>query len=366
MRKPVVVTIIAAAVVAVTLSREHYQLLAQEPDRIPGPIIEDPPGSFKAQTYVAPPVQPVSPAALSSTFVVTYNGFTPQAQVAFQAAVNIWASQIQSSVPIRVTANWTSLGDGILGSAGPRHLFRNFPGAPDPNTWFPGPVANKLSGFDLAPNDDDIVANFNASFSWYLGTDGNAGTQFDLVTVVLHELGHGLGFLGSMNGTGGTGSWGALGAPYVYDRFAINGASQLLLNTMLFPNPSAALGAQLTSNNVFFNGLNSRNANGGIAPKLYAPNPWVTGSSYSHLDESTYPNGNLNSLMTPALGPGEAIHDPGPIVRGMFLDTGWSLARGAVTGDWDSDGRADITVYRPSTGGWWVLTSSSNYTMFSG
>ena len=55
-------------------------------------------------------------------------------------------------------------------------------------------MANKLSGIDLAPNDDDIVANFNSSFNWYLGTDGNAGMQFDLMTVVLHELGHGLGF----------------------------------------------------------------------------------------------------------------------------------------------------------------------------
>ena len=133
--------------------------------------------------------------AALSTFVVTYNGFTPQAQTAFQAAVNVWASQIQSSVPIRVTANWTTLGPNTLGSAGPRHVFRNFSGAPDPNTWFPGAVANKLSGIDLAPNDDDIVANFNSSFNWYLGTDGNAGMQFDLMTVVLHELGHGLGFL---------------------------------------------------------------------------------------------------------------------------------------------------------------------------
>ena len=177
------------------------------------------------------------------------------------------------------------------------------------------------------------------------------------------------GFLGSMNGTGGTGYWGGLGYPFVYDRSAINGASQPLLNTTLFPNPSAALGAQLASNNVFFNGLNARNANGGIAPKLYAPNPWVSGSSYSHLDESTYPNGTLNSLMTPALGPGEAIHDLGPIVRGMFLDMGWTASQpdpGAITGDWDSDGRADITVYRPSTAGWWILRSSSNYTMFSG
>jgi hypothetical protein len=133
MRRPIASAIIAAALIVGSLLR----VWAQGPDRIPGPIIEDPPGTYKGQTYVAPPPQLVSPAAAMSTFLVTYNGFTPQAQAAFQAAVNVWAAQIQSSVPIRVTANWTNLGPGTLGSAGPRHLFGNFPGAPYPNTWFP-------------------------------------------------------------------------------------------------------------------------------------------------------------------------------------------------------------------------------------
>src|SRR3989304_1633836 len=53
-----------------------------------------------------------------ATFQVTYNGFSAEAQAAFQAAVNIWASTITSPAPIRVVANWTPLGSGILGSAG--------------------------------------------------------------------------------------------------------------------------------------------------------------------------------------------------------------------------------------------------------
>src|SRR5262245_6992192 len=48
----------------------------------------------------------------TATIIVTYNGFSPEAQAAFQAAVNIWQLTISSRVPIRIQANWTTLGEG--------------------------------------------------------------------------------------------------------------------------------------------------------------------------------------------------------------------------------------------------------------
>jgi hypothetical protein len=363
-----VTTVLALAVIAGSVWGIHnfvVRVSGQEPERMPGPIIEDPPGVYTERSFVPPAGRLIAPGAALSTFVVTYNGFTPQAQVAFQAAINVWASQLQSSVPIRVTANWTTLSPGVLGSAGANYIFRNFPGAPSANTWFASAVAKKLSGTDLTAglgDNADIVANFNSSFGWYLGTDGNAGSQFDFMTVALHELGHGLGFFGSMDASGGTGSWGFVGSPAVYDLFAINGSSQSLLNTLLFPNPSSALRQQLISNNVYFNGTNAKNGNSGIAPKLYAPASWAPGSSYSHVDESTYPNGSPNSLMTFALAPGEVIHDLGPILRGMFTDMGWTVASplNSTRGDYDGDAKADVAFYRPSTGFWHILQSITN------
>jgi hypothetical protein len=35
-----------------------------------------------------------------------------------------------------------------------------------------------------------------------------------------------------------------------------------------------------------------------------------------------------------------------------------------VPGDYDGDGKADPTVYRPASGTWFILKSSTNYTKF--
>lgn len=292
---------------------------------IPGKqvILRADPQFFPAR--VAPP-KAAELGIQTATINVTYNGFTPQAQAAFQHAVDIWESLINSNVTIHVTASWTPLPSNVLGSAGPDFFFRNFTNAPLSNRWYPVALANSLAGTDLDPGFSDITANFNSNFnSWYLGTDGNPNFgQYDFVSVVLHELGHGLGFIGSMDVNGGSGSWGLSGSPFIFDQFAENGANQQLINTGLFPNPSAALAGQLTGNNIFFDGTTTRLANGGNPAKLYAPNPWEEGSSFSHLDEIF--NGTPNALMTYSLSNGESTHNPGPVTLCMFQDTGWGLS----------------------------------------
>ena len=118
-----------------------------------------------------------------------------QRLIAFNHAAAIWSTRLDSTVPIRIRAQFSSLPAGVLGSAGPIVVFANFPNAPLQGTWYSGALANKMAGFDLDPTNDDINANFSTTFNFYLGLDNNHGPLNDLVTVLLHEFAHGLGFL---------------------------------------------------------------------------------------------------------------------------------------------------------------------------
>jgi hypothetical protein len=114
--------------------------------------------------------------------------------IAFEHAAKVWSARLNSDVPIRIRAQFTSLAPNVLGSAGAAGFMRNFPNAPLPNTWYHIALANSLAGFDLAPTTDDLNTNFSTNFNFYLGLDANHGAQQDLVAVLLHEFAHGLGF----------------------------------------------------------------------------------------------------------------------------------------------------------------------------
>jgi hypothetical protein len=258
--------------------------------------------------------------ASAATFQVTYTGFTPEAQAAFQRAVDLWAPTLNSTVPITVSASFQALPPGVLGAAGPTGFHRNFVGAPTRNTWYADSIANKRAGRQLSPAPD-IVAQFSSSRTdWHFdSTPAPAGT-FDFTSVVLHELGHGVGFLGAGNVRGIRGSVRLAGIPASYDRFTESAAGRLLMSV---PNNSRQLGTMLRSNNLRFDSRQVRRANGGRPARIYAPRTWQPGSSYSHLNEATYPPGNAHSLMTPGIGPGETIRSPGAITRALLVTSGW-------------------------------------------
>jgi len=134
----------------------------------------------------------------------------------FQRAADIWGALLDSKVDIPVDASFTSLDCGtnsaVLGQAFATKIVRNFTNAPQQNVWYPIALASALAGQDLNNGAAHIHAEFNSQIDlpsclggvgWYYGLDGNHGSKEDLLVVLLHEIGHGLGFAGVTNGTTG-------------------------------------------------------------------------------------------------------------------------------------------------------------------
>ena len=261
--------------------------------------------------------------APTARFEVAYSGFPPAAERAFAAAVETWACRIVSAVPIRVDASWAALEPGTLGAAGPS-LVRDFPGAPVGNTWYAAALADALAGSEVSPSTD-IEAEFNSGASWHLDPDTEPPADtYDLYTVVLHELAHGLGFIGGLrveDGVGFVGGGGGPSGPFVYDRFTRDRSGAPLLS---LPAPSQVLAEALESFVVFAGPAAERAV--GEPLLLHAPPRWQPGGSYSHLDERAFGRGTPDGLMSPFIGRGESIDRPGAAVCAVLADLGWPLA----------------------------------------
>ncbi len=279
---------------------------------------------------------------MAATFALDETGYTGVALSDLNYAIGVLDQQINSPVPITIQATFGPLPadapKDAIGGAMPTSFTTEVKGAL-PNTEYPIALAHAINSTPSAPGKPDITLTLNSQANWYYGIDPidpmQLNQQSDFISTVLHEVSHGLGFAGTADYKDGIGSLGVgsteidyLGGdantPDIYDRFVVNGLNQSITS---FPNKSEALGDQLVSNNLFFNGPNAIAANGGNEPKLYAPTTWKDGSSYSHLDQDTYDTpGNPNADLIPA-DPRVAypIRQIGPITLGILEDEGWSV-----------------------------------------
>jgi hypothetical protein len=261
------------------------------------------------------------------SITIYYTGFPSQAEAAVEYARTILESMLPPDTKLTILASWEKITTaGVLGNS---VITGYAPGwgidALDPMAMFPVALAEKIAGESLnSDQEGDLELRINSSINWYLGTDGQTPVQkYDLVTVVLHEICHGLGFFDSMSTDGTMGYYGSGSIPMIYDTFVENLNGKKLTDTLVFPNPSAKLRAELIGGQLYFNGPLLKKYSGSRA-KLWAPAVWDAGSSVSHLDEQTpYPD----ALMTPYIDLGEAIHDPGQLTFSILGDLGWINTR---------------------------------------
>jgi len=265
----------------------------------------------------ATPRLPSANLEKKSNFLITFNTVPSLARPAVQAAVDIWSENFASTVPINVNVKWGSSSSyGVLASASAKNNFSNFNGAPDKTLYYASALANALAGRDLDPTSPEIEISITSNAPWYYGTDGNCPARsFDLVSVILHEMGHGLGFV-SGNYYEPFSGFGRVDQPTPFDAYAQLPDGRRLAD---MPSPSLEAGKAMTSD-LFWSGDNAIKANNGIKPKLYTPSIYEAGSSISHLDEATFSKSVDNAVMTPNLDSGEVFHLPGPLVLAMFED----------------------------------------------
>ena len=251
----------------------------------------------------------------------------------FLAAAAIWGSFLDSSVPIQVRSQMDpqecSSAGAVLGSAGATTVHSGFANAPFPGTWYNQALANKLSGVDRNSAQPDINATFNVSIDsgclqagsrWYYGLDNATPPgRINLLVVLLHEMGHGLGFQTFADGTTGT-----LfnGLPDQWTRMMYDNTTGLHWDAMTDTQRQASA---LSNGALRWDGPNAMNAStylstgtdGSRRIRLYAPTAYEPGSSVSHFDTVSAPN----VLMEPYINNGLPIDLD--LTRQVMRDIGW-------------------------------------------
>ena len=281
--------------------------------------------------FIPPPAQFFSKAESKrgASISVSYIDFPDAPKAAFNHAVSILESILPAGTLIRIKATWANLtNESVLANSFASSFLAGWGiDALYPYAYYPVALGEKIAGKDY--NGDakaDIELTFNSSAAWYYGTDGTTPvSKYDMVTVVLHELIHGLGFVDSMTKGKWTGSYGLNSIPLIYDTFVESLDGKKLTDTTYFLNPSPALNQQFTSRELYFNSPLLSYYTSGKRAKLYAPAIFDPGSSIAHLDEKE--TLKIDQLMTPFIDLGEAIHDPGKLIMSMLGDMGWINTR---------------------------------------
>ncbi len=286
------------------------------------------PGSDEVSHHYTPAQKRSRTKKTDTEITVTYlNGVPNNARTAFETGVvSILKDLFDTPIPINISISWERLDEGALAGAMPGASYSNFPNSPFPQHVYPVALAEKISRRNLNPIDDfDIIITVNSAVEWYyqFNNPGGIGNRFDFVTVLLHEVLHGLGFTASVGVNEATPPLGFVrvwtnNAISIFTDFLYTGIANPGTKLTVNQDGTSAMTTALTSNSLFFN-LISKNERA----KLYAPGTFDPGSSVSHMDESTYNNTN-SALMTPFSNRGDIELDPG-LGLDLMYDIGWDM-----------------------------------------
>ena len=255
----------------------------------------------------------------------------------FERAADVLESRLDTNIEIVVNAQFNNLPcssqSAVLGSAGASNILRDFNGAPVASTWYPVALANDLANTDLNATFNDtfeISATFNSDIdnndnclagnNWYYGFDDPNGPDNSLLSVVIHELLHGLGFTSAVNADGTlAGGYMDVFSRNLFDQTQNKGWDQM--------TAAERLSSSTNDGNLVWNGNQANSAanalplsnglNGGKI-QMYAPSSYEEGSSVSHFSTAASPN----ELMEPSYT--EFLTSPG-LAAPLLADLGWTV-----------------------------------------
>jgi len=290
-----------------------------------------------------------------------------EARTATRHALSIWSARLAGTVPVRVNVtfqnNWYM--DGVIAKSYPQPHFL-FPGG---DTWYNSALGRQLGNH--SHNLYDIRIAMNSDVSWHYPVAGTIpNNHYDWITVMLHEVTHGLGFSslifyntlqrnpqypqhhGRFVYATSTGGYEFSDFPGAFDRQLFNSAGANLPNLSPFNRTLA-----VKSNNLFAGRPNSHllAANGGTRVRMFAPNPFQPGSSVSHWDCSvTFPTFMKHDIST---GFRQHIIDPREIA--IMRDMGWIVPISLSGPDFVCASPSTFTVSDVPNGATVVWTSSA-------
>ncbi len=285
-------------------------------------------------------------AQTSSTFSFNVNGSSVPAGLvsALNSAGDRWGNYLIITEPVKVNIFLVNNSQYPFSAITLANGRKNFTNAPFSNFIYPTALANQLAGTELNPGEYDMDIYVNLATPMYYGTGMPSGSQDDFITLIMHEIGHGLGFYsaGYVN-SGNIGSFGNIPAsalfpitasfpwhgqdsvPSIYDKFIIKKSQNHLVG--LAPNNTTILGDSIKYTSNYFDGPNFANpSNGGQPIKLSGGTGTFTlGVDLLHLHSSV-----CGSIMSYCWGAGDTIRRPAYRELGILKEIGWNTTANRI------------------------------------
>jgi len=260
-----------------------------------------------AATQAFAPKAAASDETIGGMFTVTYEDLSSATGAGFDDPVSGAARRetlravllylatvldVPGTADLLVRASQTD-GRGPVAAAGPYLL---------PLTGFQGGLVfeHLTTGADPLANELDGVITVDFGFRWNTETSGPSPVEYDLYTVLLHEVTHALGFVSIVgpDGASALGNEGESGLFSLFDAFLVRGSTEQPL--FLDGGEINASAEDVTSGDVLFAGSRAEAAFGSFPP-VFAPDPFLDGSSIGHWSFATGADG----VMLPAVERGE-------------------------------------------------------------